>query len=246
MIVDYKTIGLEKNLLYEILATSLSIKNEYQITPNTASMGIRIMNNNLISIMPYPKTKTFQNINQIPIITLNFVDDIFLYALASLKSSNSLDISEKASNLIYDFQQVKSSTHLEDQLKPIKFGVDISIPFIKSSWAFIICEVKEKKKSFKEDHFEKLQITEFLMMPILIKKLRESYKLYNRAENLTLETIILATRFKVAVERNDQKLMAQIENKITENVETINKFSKNKQISKSLEYINQYIENLKY
>jgi hypothetical protein len=218
MKLDYKTIGLEENLLYEVLATTLSIKRESQIIPNTACMGIRILNNNLISMIPYPTTKTFQNINKIPIISINFVDDIFLYALTSLKNPSSLNNREKALDLYYEFQQVKSSAFFQDQIKAINIDENISIPFIKNSWSIIICEVKEKKYKLKEDEFGKLKTTEFILNPILIKKFRESYKLYNRAENLTLEIIILATRLKIAVD---------------------------KKVSKSLEYLSQYIESIR-
>jgi len=64
MNLDYKTIGLEESLLYEVLATSISINNSSQSTPNTACMGIRLLKDRLISMKPYPITRTFQNLKK--------------------------------------------------------------------------------------------------------------------------------------------------------------------------------------
>ncbi len=245
MNMDYKSIGLEENSLYEVLATTFSIESENQFVPNTASMGIRILNNGLISMSPYPSTKTFQNLNQIPLVTLNFVDNIFLYALTSLKGSNMLNNIKGEKENFYDYYQLKSLTHFKDQLKAKKLQESFSIPFIKDSWAILISEVKMRNNRHKEDEFGMLKLTEFLLSPILIKKFRESYKLFNRAENITLETIILATRLKVAFEVKDKSSLDQINYKIAENVKTINRFSKNERVLRSLEYIQQYIEKFK-
>ena len=85
--IDFKSIGLKKNYLYEILATTFSIDDTLMI-PNTASMGVRRVGKKEIKIWPYPNTTTYKNIENSKFLVLNFVDDVYLYALASLKGSN--------------------------------------------------------------------------------------------------------------------------------------------------------------
>ena len=82
--------GLEKDNLYEILATTFSLSvPSGDVEPNTSCMGINLIENDLIKINPFPNTTTLKNLRETGIITLNFVDNIYLYALAALKGTNS-------------------------------------------------------------------------------------------------------------------------------------------------------------
>ncbi|GAH04626.1 unnamed protein product, partial [marine sediment metagenome] len=53
--VDLTSLGLEMNYLYEVLATTYSIKDN-KLVPNTAAMGIRLLENNTLKIWPFPNT----------------------------------------------------------------------------------------------------------------------------------------------------------------------------------------------
>ena len=237
MNLDYKFIGLEKGLLYEILATTISNDNSDQNIPNTACMGIRLLDNNLISIKPYPTTKTFHNLKKFPIVTLNFVDDIQLYAITSLKDSKINYTSDNLPKVHYDYLKLEVTSKYQYNLN--------TFPFINSSWAIIICEVEKEIISQKKDKFGIINLSEFLLSPILIKKFRASYKLYNRAENLILESLILTTRLKIAIETKNQDLIKLIEHQIDENMKIAKKFATNKKISNVLDYIHQYIQKLR-
>ncbi|MFW9949728.1 MAG: DUF447 domain-containing protein [Candidatus Thorarchaeota archaeon] len=233
MIFEYKTMGLEKNLLYEVLATTISIETYSRSTPNTACMGIKIRDDDLISMKPYPTTKTFQNIKKLPLIILNFVDDILLYAIMALKESSAIKNNENSCESYYDFLKENFLSNYKDT---------ISIPFVKDSWAIIICEVQKENTEKKVDELGGVNLTEFLMKPIYFKKFRESFKLYNRAENLILENIILATRLKVASKMEDKKVLKRLNSKIVENIDIISKFNKNERILKTLDYLNQFVK----
>ena len=91
MDVNFLELGLKKGYLYEILATTFLVKRN-EIIPNTSCMGIRRRKINEISIEPYPNTNTYKNLKENSLICINFVENIFLYALAALKG---LYLSEK-------------------------------------------------------------------------------------------------------------------------------------------------------
>jgi hypothetical protein len=75
-----------------------------------------------------------------------------------------------------------------------------------------------------------------------IIKSRESFKLFNRAENLALEIIILATRLKLAVEKDDKLRKNEIVEKIRENLLLINRLGKNSNVLEAIEYIRNFIK----
>ncbi len=79
---------------------------------------------------------------------------------------------------------------------------------------------------------------------ISYEKFKESFKLYNRAENLTLETIVLATKLNVAIEKKDKALIRTIRGKIEENISDIKRFGKNLSALKAIEHIKDYIKGL--
>ncbi len=76
-------------------------------------------------------------------------------------------------------------------------------------------------------------------------KFKESFKLYNRAENLTLETIILATKLYVAKEKKDKTLFNKKKHKIEENINEVLRFGKNISALKAIEYIKNYVNSLR-
>jgi len=115
MEINYHDLGLHKNYLYEVLTTTFS-KSQKRIIPNTASMGIRLLNDGMIKITPYPNTTTFKNLNENGIAVFNFVDNIYLYALASLKESNSLIGLTEFPNELYEYYDIPLNTNLKEIL----------------------------------------------------------------------------------------------------------------------------------
>jgi len=79
---------------------------------------------------------------------------------------------------------------------------------------------------------------------ISYEKFKESFKLYNRAENLTLETILLATKLNVAIEKKEKALIRTIKRKIEENINNIKRFGKNVSALKAIEHVKDYIKGL--
>ncbi|MFX1274091.1 MAG: DUF447 domain-containing protein [Promethearchaeota archaeon] len=223
--------GLKKNNLYEILATTFS-KNG-NINPNTSCMGIRLIENNLIQISPYSNTKTFKNLEATGIITLNFVDNISLYALAALKCPKaSIQFPKKYYNY----------TEIDNPFNENAFSSTILIPYVNKAWGILTCIIASETQIIKEDLFGESEITEFKLHVIAAQKFKESYKLFNRAENLALESIILATRLKIAKENNDLSLINSIYSKITDNLDNIRRFGKNQNAIEVVDLILKYIK----
>ncbi len=222
--------GLNQDCLYEVLACTISKKNEIEY-PNTASMGIRIINDKLLKIKPYYNTITHKNIKESGIVSINFIDNVFLFAQASLKEIKGgfkgIPIDE------YHYYDYKYR------------GKNYKCPYMKDSWMVIFCNVVNETHIVKTDNMGTINATEFELKVNYSFKKKESFKLYNRAENLALETIILATRLKIARQIKDEILYSKIETKINEYLKMITQFGKNFSALKTINLVKDYIKFLK-
>jgi len=241
--LDFTSIGLEKNYLYEVLATTFSI-DENLIVPNTACMGVRLVDKKLIKIWPFPNTTTYKNIESNKFLILNFIDDVFLYALTSLKGSNISKSCGALSEKYYNYYTLGVKDEYKDFAKRITSTDSIQLPYLKQAWAIIICIATNKNQILRNDDFGKGKLMEINLTVISYEKFKESFKLYNRAENLTLETIVLATKLNVAIEKKDRALIRTIRGKIEENISDIKRFGKNLSALKAIEHIKDYIKGL--
>ncbi len=228
MTFNLKNFGLKKNNLYEIIATSYSISADgLIIKPNTSCMGIRVIEGKQIQMSPFYSTTTYKNLKQNSIIVINFVDDIFLYALATLKEKDSPIGLNEFPSIYYDFK------HLE--------SLSMDVPFIKKAWGILIGKVLKECQKSKGDDLGKFIIPVFSLEVVFAEKLKESHKLFNRAENLALESIILATRLKVADENKNMNLISKICEKISDYSKNIERIGRNKNALKAIELVNQYV-----
>lgn len=216
--------GLNKDCLYEVLACTISKKNEIEY-PNTASMGIRVIDDKLLKIKPYYNTMTHRNIKEYGIVSLNFIEDVVLFAQASLKE------------IKRDFKGFP----IEDYLYYCYRRKDYKIPYLKQAWMVIFCNVVNETHVVKQDEMGSINATEFELEVIYSIKKKESFKLYNRAENLALESIILATRLKIARENKDEILYSKIETRINEYLNMITQFGRNSSALKTINLVKEYI-----
>ena len=216
--------GLNKDCLYEVLACTISKKNEIEY-PNTASMGIRVIDDKLLKIKPYYNTMTHRNIKEYGIVSLNFIEDVVLFAQASLKE------------IKRDFKGFP----IEDYLYYYYRRKDYKIPYLKQAWMVIFCNVVNETHVVKQDEMGSINATEFELEVIYSIKKKESFKLYNRAENLALESIILATRLKIARENKDEILYSKIETRINEYLNMITQFGRNSSALKTINLVKEYI-----
>jgi len=242
--VDLTSIGLKINYLYEVLATTYSIENS-KLVPNTAAMGIRLLKNNTIKIVPFPNTTTYKNLNSTKLIVLNFVDDILPYAIASLKSN---DISSSIETLPEQDYKLHPF-NVKNEHKTIPKGIvknnKIHLPYLNQAWAIISCVATNKNQTVKIDNLGQVELVEIYLSVIFYKKFKESFKLYNRAENLALETIILDTKLYAAKEKKDKTLFNKIKHKIEENFNEVLRFGKNQSALKAIEYVKDYVGSLR-
>lgn len=223
--------GLKEGNLYEIIATTYSItKNGKEIKPNASCMGIRMIEGEQIQISPFYNTITYKNLKEYSTIVINFIDDVYLYALAALKEPDSPINLTDFPLKYYDFK------HLESRA--------MDVPYIKKAWGILICEVSHEFQKTKNDDLGEVIVPVFKLDVIFTEKLQETHKLFNRAENLALETIILATRLKVAGKNQNQPLFSEIYKKINDYKENIKRFGKNEQALQTIDLVSRYINNL--
>lgn len=227
--------------MYEVLATTFSISNnEEKIKPNTSCMGIRFIDDNILKISPYPNTTTFKNLKENGFIGINFVDNIYLYALAALKcNESSIGLTEFPIKY-YNYYDV-SNWGVKSTFDK-NYG---NIPYVNKAWLILLGHAIEENKTLKKNSLGELEITEFTIIIKLRIKLKDSFKYFNRAENLALETIVLATRMKVAKEMNNFELFDTIYEKIIEYKENVERFGKNKNVLKVFDLVSNYITSLK-
>lgn len=241
--IDFTAIGLEKNYLYEVLATTISIDKNL-IVPNTACMGVRLVDKKLFKIWPYPNTTTYKNIESSKFLILNFIDDVYLYALTSLKGSNITKSVGALSEKYYSYYTLGVKDEYKDFAKRIASTDSIQLPYLKQAWAIIICVATNKNQILRKDDYGKLKLMEINLTVISYQKFKESFKLYNRAENITLETILLATKLNVAIEKKENALIRTIKHKIEENISDIKRFGTNVSALKAIEHVKNYIKGL--
>ncbi|MHA1845572.1 MAG: DUF447 domain-containing protein [Promethearchaeota archaeon] len=235
--------GLIETYLYEVLATTFSIHEETnRIIPNTSCMGIRLHEGNLIQMRPYPSSQTFKNIGANNLVGINFVDDIYLYALATLKVPHSKFSITQFPEIYYDYLDVNDVIKKTELLKNELIEKGAKFPILKDAWGVLICEKVQESEEFRENHVGILKLKSFLFEIRYFKKQKESYKLFNRAENLILENLILATRLKVARQNKNERLFNELYKKIITSMKYIKRFCKNQEALKSLDLIEEYVD----
>ena len=116
------------------------------------------------------------------------------------------------------------------------------IPYLKQAWAIIACSVTNIKQLVKKDDFGEFKLMELNLTVISSEKFRESFKLFNRAENITLETIVLATKLSIAIAKKEKTLTRKIKDRIEENINDVKKFGINKSALKAIEHIEDYLK----
>ncbi|NVM19941.1 MAG: DUF447 family protein [Candidatus Lokiarchaeota archaeon] len=241
--IDFTSLGLKNNYLYEILATTFSFDKNLMV-PNTASMGVRLVDEKTLKIWPYPNTTTYKNIENSKFVILNFVDDVYLYAVASLKGSNLSKNNRALSKENYSYYTLNINGEYRDFANSITAGISAQIPYLKQAWAIIACVARSKNQILKIDGYGKTELMEIDLSVIGYEKFRESFKLYNRAENVTLETIVLTSKLNFAIEKKDEALIKTLKGKIEENVSDVKRFGKNLSALKAIEHIESYIKGL--
>jgi hypothetical protein len=231
---DLKTFNCEEynlkiDYLYEILATTFSIRGRTRdIEPNTSCMGIRFIDKNILNICPFPNTRTYKNIKAYKRVGINFVDNVYLYALAALKDPNSPTNLATFPLKYYDYMEIE----------------EFNFPYINEAWLSLFGKVVEEVKTTKRDIFGEIKLSKFKVYITSYIKNREAFQYFNRAQNLALESIILATRLKVAKEIKNNQLFYKIHEKIVDHMENIEKFGKNENALKALELVSLYVSNL--
>jgi len=228
---NYQDFGIKEGNLYEIIATTYSIsENGMEIKPNASCMGIRMIEGEQIQISPFYNTITYKNLKEYNTIAINFVDDVYLYALAALKEPESpIDLKDFPSKY-YNFKYIESRS--------------MDVPYIKKAWGLLVGEVSHEFQKTKDDNFGEIVIPVFKLDVIFTEKLQETHKLFNRAENLALEATILATRLKIARESHNETKFSQIYEKIKDFIKNIERFGKNKRALKTIHLVDKYISSL--
>lgn len=229
--LDYRKL-LKKDVLYEIIATTFSSeKDSLLIVPNASCMGIKLNEKNKIEISPFQNTTTYRNLKENGYVVINFIDDIYLYALAALKTPES-PINFPLEYYLYTSLKSKGKKSYR------------TFPCIKQSWGILIGKITNEAQIINNDKYGESLRSTFEIKIFYSQKYRDSFKLFNRAENLALEAIVLATRLKVAKEMNNFELFDTLHEKIIEYKENVERFGKNKNALKVFDLVSNYITSL--
>jgi len=228
--VIFKEFGINENEIYETIGTTISYSNKMKI-PNAASIGIRIIKNDLIQVKSYSNSQTHQNIKKNKVIAFNLIEDVYQFALASLKIESNIDLKGIPDNqflyfTLYDYDQA------------------LEIPYLKNAWGVIFCYLYNEREVNSKDTLGRIIASEFQFKVLETKKFKKSFKIFNRAENLVLEVIILTTRIKIAKENKNEKEFSKINEKIQNYISLIEKLSNNKKITKTVKHIKTFINSL--
>ncbi len=238
---DPRDFGLKEHNLYEVLATTfLGFKDEEVVKPNTTCLGIRLTERDQIKIRLYLNTKTLENLRANELITINFVDNVHLYALAALKDKDNTQGIIKFSDKYYN------SLEIDIPAEENSNSVRLFMPYIMKSWGALFCKVVEENKTIKKDRIGKIEVVEFLLEVIHFNKMKETFKLFNRAENLALEALILATKLPIAHENNQKEEIITIKKNINDFIENIERFGKSKKALNTIRVIQNYIKTHNY
>ncbi|MBA7503981.1 hypothetical protein ES706_02606 [subsurface metagenome] len=220
--------GINFNRLYEAIAVTLTkLEKKKIIIPNSACMGVKFLDNNTFQMTPYLETDTYKNLIKFPYVSINFVDKIYFYAQAALLGENSGLTEREFPDSYYDIKD--------------------EIPYLKKSWGVIFGKLDEHKIITKATHLGDNNVLQANFKIFDFIKRRESFHLKNRAENLALESIILATRLKIAVKKENKEMYEKIYDKILYYNEQIKNFAKNDKAIETMDFIVSYIEkNIKF
>lgn len=188
------SLSLNPFQLYESI---LIIKWDNSDSFNSAAMGIRFMDDYSAYISPYSATDTYKILHQSIAnnderkrFSVNFPDNVSLFARAALKGTNAgQKIEEIASDLLL-----------------IEEESDISL--LADSRYVLLCELVGELKDFKLDASEILkeynnsltrkQYSARFEINILKRyKSKNNFQPFNRGDNLALEAITLASKLPV-------------------------------------------------
>lgn len=258
---DPKNFGLQKDRLYEIIATGFN-KDEKNnlIFANASCMGIRLLDDNLIKITPFHKTTTHGILESMKQIAINFVEEIDIFAYAALKQykedlegkeESKADIEEDKKepeaplNVVQGFPVSHISTH-KFLTRPIPNApyVEKILPYINKAWGVLFCKAIDEEVFYKRDEYGRTAYSEFILEVQAYNKIKDSYKIFNRAEHLVLEMIILATRLKIAKRRNDLSTFDENKKKIDEYMKIVSPFCQNKQALKAIDIVSEFVRDL--
>ncbi|MBN1217212.1 MAG: DUF447 family protein [Candidatus Lokiarchaeota archaeon] len=243
MIPNPKDFGIKQNHLYETLVTTIEYNEKKdKMIPNTSSIGVTLSSENSFLIKLFHNTKTYDNLIKNNYLCINFISDVYLFALASLKIQNSSIRNKSFPEIYYDYLNISDNNLIRSNFQNT-FNRNINrLPFINKSWLIFICKLDVEKKKNQQDILGDFLISEIKVKILFHRKFQESFKLFDRSENIVLESIILATRLKVAYEKENKELLSKIYNEIIENKEKVLKITKNKHILKIFNKIMLYIE----
>ncbi|MBY9007448.1 MAG: DUF447 family protein [Candidatus Lokiarchaeota archaeon] len=245
MKINPKDFGIEYDYLYETLITTFYYEDTHdRMILNTSSMGIRLSRENTFTIRPYINTNTYQNLKKNGYLCINFINNVYLFALASLKEPRSSNQIGTFPIKYYDYIDLSKNKIVRENFQTTFKSIINNLPYVNQSWLIFICRLDTEILENKKDDLGESTLSEVKVKILTYSKFRESYKLFNRSENIALESIILATRLKIAYDKDNTNLIKKIHNEIIENKRRTTRFSDNITIIKTFNLIELYIRDL--
>lgn len=246
------SLCLEPFKLYEsivILKWSESVSENNEIKPkfNAAAMGIRFMDEYSLVLNPYPDTDTYSILKKCLTdkirkkLTINFTDDVVLFAKVALTGLN--------------------AGFSEEELLDVELIKFEEFAYVKNTNASILGELVSDFGDFNLDatqYFKDFDITKFKIefsakFEISILKRFRSGKLFqvtNRGDNLAIEAITLTSKLPPYFNKNhgydkkNEKKIYEMLNRIREYEREIRRFSASKKALLVCEIIDNFLSGL--
>ncbi len=176
-------LRIEPCKLYEaIVIIKWPLEEKY----NTSAMGIRIGDNGMIYLRPFPDTDTYELLSnpKVELITINFTDDVETFAIAALSG----------------LQSGSEIEELDHSSLTLKEGYG----FLRNSQTMILGKIHDRNQKFTLNYYGSsfddvnLVTTEFpVTFEIERLKVFQSSMVpqpVNRGDNLALEAIVYASK----------------------------------------------------
>lgn len=249
------SLCLEPFKLYEsivILKWSETDSENNEIKPkfNAAAMGIRFIDEYSLILNPYPDTDTYSILKKCIAdkirkkLTINFTDDVILFAQVALTGLNAGSSKEEL---------------FEGEIKKFE-----EFAYVKNANASILGELVSDYGDFNLDashYFKDFDITKFktkfpAKFEINILKRFRSEKLFqvtNRGDNLAIEAITLASKLPLmktadmknrGYDKKNEKKIYEMLNRIREYEREIRRFSASKKALLVCEIIDNFLSGL--
>jgi len=235
--IELDSHGADQNLLFELgklYESIVIIQWPTQNRFNTSAMGVRFGKNRDMFLNPYPDTDTFELLMNPKVrkITINFTDDVVIFAKAALTG-------------LHAGSEIEEINHSQLDLRE-------GFAFLKNSQIEILGEIEKRNQDLIVSGDTSIQnlrnrgttqfFAKFLVKPVKIYQSPKLAQMVNRGDNLALEAIVYASKLPAYQKQNKSLIEIQkLLEKVGELQFDIRRFSASHRALITCDIIDEYI-----